>query len=157
VLRSVRELAARLGKSHTAVAGWVRRTDWRFGKGPWEAAVVPEMQEWASRTLSPDPASAPGRPAGPRATKISDLGPRQQADISVKLIKAQREQFKLEQERGLFHKVSECNERLIRQAHSMKTEAMQIPESLPVTPEVKQMIRGRLIELFTRWSQRREP
>jgi hypothetical protein len=59
---SVRGLARAVGRSHTAVAGWLRHPEWAFAPAPpWDFADVPRMREWARDTLREDrgPAVAP--------------------------------------------------------------------------------------------------
>lgn len=47
----VRALAAKLGMNHSAVAIWLKRADWTFGPGPWDAATVARIEEWRRERL----------------------------------------------------------------------------------------------------------
>jgi hypothetical protein len=58
VILSARALARELGRSGTAVCGWLRRGDWPFGGPPWHRRLLPAIRRWARRTLAPDRAAA---------------------------------------------------------------------------------------------------
>lgn len=51
---SARALAPHVGRSHAAVALWVKRDDWPFGEGPWPVSLVPQIKTWAANTLRED-------------------------------------------------------------------------------------------------------
>ena len=55
---SIRKLAQKVGKSHTAVRSWLKHDEWPFRRTPpWDLADVPTIREWAADTLHEDPAA----------------------------------------------------------------------------------------------------
>lgn len=57
-IQSIRQLAKAVGKSPTAVAGWLKDDRWTFDTAPpWRREDVPAMRQWARETLKPDPAA----------------------------------------------------------------------------------------------------
>lgn len=48
VIRSIRELARRVRRSHSTVSEWTKRGDWPFPPAPpWHDELVPAIVEWA--------------------------------------------------------------------------------------------------------------
>ena len=55
---SIRALAKRLDRSHTAVRKWTQHPEWLWTpRGPWSASLLPKMREWAALTLKEDRAA----------------------------------------------------------------------------------------------------
>ncbi|MFO0836929.1 MAG: hypothetical protein U1D55_00260 [Phycisphaerae bacterium] len=58
VAGSIRELAAAVGRSHTAVSGWIRHPRWdQSPTPPWD---VERARDWAARMLAANPAEQSG-------------------------------------------------------------------------------------------------
>jgi hypothetical protein len=94
---TLRKLAQRLKKSHTAVGRWARDADWPFGPGPWDAALVPKIEQWRARTLAPAP-DAPSAPQpGPAA-----LNAERTVNILLKSERAKLLKLKREVEEGKY-------------------------------------------------------
>lgn len=96
-IKSIRDLAAKLGVSHTALAkSWLPR--WTFGKGPWNASDVPSMKRWGAENLNGDRSASPG---------ISNLADESSRKIFERA-RAGREVIKYKSELGRVHDVDEC-------------------------------------------------
>jgi hypothetical protein len=104
-------------------------------------------------TLSPDPAASAGTEA--RKLTVADLDPRPQADVALKLQKLEAQKFKNAKEQGLYHRVDECEQKRVQRVLELKNALLQLPEGLPFGQEVRDVVRGRVIELLTRFSQGR--
>jgi hypothetical protein len=95
---SIRRLARAVGRSHAAVEAWVRRPDWPFPRrGDW-TALLPQIQEWMARTLSPNPASPlASLPAGPAMSDaLADLRLSPERMAKVQLLITRRAKMELE-------------------------------------------------------------
>lgn len=63
-------LAKALGCKQPQVSGYVRRSDWKFGKGPWKRSQIPLIQRWRADNLKP---GAPEKPKPENAGRVSEL------------------------------------------------------------------------------------
>lgn len=91
---SLRKLARAVGRSHAAVESWVRRPDWPFPRrGDW-TELVPQIQDWMARTLSPNPAWPPGQP--PAGDALADLRLSPERLAKVQLLITRRAKLELE-------------------------------------------------------------
>src|SRR5688572_22799916 len=101
-IQGVRGLARAIGISHPAVSKWLKDERWPYGAGPWPAAMLPQIVAWQRNTLAPDPAKLDLTPSR-KASELGELS--RKADVSLKLTKQQLLQFKLDLDRGKYHKV----------------------------------------------------
>lgn len=126
--RSVRELAQRVGKSHTAVAGWLKDDRWTFSRqGPWNAGTIEQIRIWAASTLAPDPSARAG---------TVDLGqaPAMGAERAVKTLlikeKYESQKFTNERNREKFHSVELCRKRKLQQITAVRNELTNLGRAL---------------------------
>ncbi|HEX8911073.1 MAG TPA: hypothetical protein VF796_01855 [Humisphaera sp.] len=154
VARSARELAAVVGVSHTAVNAWLRHPAWAFGRGPWRASDVIRVKDWRARELAEQPgADDAGGDGGGGGADPSKLSIKTKADVQLKITRNRRLVFDLEVLQGRYHAVGECEVRRVRAAAQLRQDLLQLPDSLPVDPDVRSMIRGRVIEVLTRYAK----
>lgn len=152
-LKSQRQLAESLGKSQPAIAKWLKDARWPFSRtAPWSSKDVPAMQEWARRTLAPDPAAAGGGQPQRGGMTIRDLDPGRQADVAIKLEKLKGLQLAREIKLGQYHRTDECEQRRVRQIQAVKTELLNLAGSLPFPQEQKDVVQGRVQEILMRFA-----
>lgn len=63
-------LANALECKQSQVSRWMRRTDWKFGKGPWKRSQIPLIQRWRAENLKP---GAPEKPKPENTGRVSTL------------------------------------------------------------------------------------
>ncbi len=50
-IQTVTALATKMGRDKSSVSRWIARDDWPFGRGPWKASIVGEVQAWMAGHL----------------------------------------------------------------------------------------------------------
>jgi hypothetical protein len=147
---SIRELARRVGKSHVAVRKWLADPRFPFARsGPWDAKTVAAIDQWAGRTLSPDPAAGETAAAGDGEIAVSSSSAKAKLALTVEKVKAARQ--KREIEAKLFHRIDDCRNRRIRQLSVLSRELQEMPESAPFDLPVKDWFRSRVREILDRF------
>src|SRR5262249_33724073 len=70
-IQSIRELASLVGRGQSPIRRWLVHREGPFARNPpWAFSLLPEIQSWARKTLSPNPADFPlGRKRSPRPPK----------------------------------------------------------------------------------------
>lgn len=159
---SNRDLAKLVGRTHTAVNGWLKRDDWNFGTGPWRASDIVRIQQWAEATLLERPATADmPRAATSAADGPAPVSPEQglkslsipkQADVSLKMKRREVLDFGLQVQKGKFHEVEQCQRDRLAAIHEVKQGLLDLADGFPGTPEDKAILRGRIFELLRRFS-----
>lgn len=151
---STRELAAALGKSHTAVNRWLKDDRWPFArKPPWAPAMVAQIRAWAARTLAPNPGAADAHAAPARTgTDIASLSPERQAKLALSLAKVERATFENQARKGEWHRVDDCRQRRVRQITDLRVQLLDLADALPFSPDDKEIVRGRVLELCRRFA-----
>jgi hypothetical protein len=144
-IRSVRELSKHVGKSHVAVAGWVKRDDWIFGRGPWAVKQIPAILRWEAATLTPA-----NTPSAASPTDINQLGPIKRADLKVKLERGQLLELDRKFRMGELHSKVDCETRRVSQIESAKQELLSIPDGLPFESKDKALVRDRIMQALQR-------
>ncbi len=89
------ELAKALGCKQPQVSGYIRRPDWKFGKGPWKRAQIPVIQRWRADNLKP---GAPEKPKPENAGRVSALR-ESKLDAEVRKLNAQADEAETQLQR----------------------------------------------------------
>lgn len=131
VIASARELAATVGRSHTAIQKWLKRDDFPFSRsGPWQADEVPALLRWAADNLKSGGQDEKGTfPRGGGVTKdLRDEKLRQE----IRKLRAQADQAEteLERERGKLHDADACEEEQVRAFSLVRTAMQNLPAQL---------------------------
>jgi hypothetical protein len=141
-IESVRALARTVGISHTALAKWLKDDRWPFArKGPWPVSLVGKMKAWAAVTLAENPAAAAGEVSG--AGDVGQLGPERRAKLAKILVQTRRAQFQHDRDKGLYHRVDECDRRIVRKIHDAKSKLLNAHSAAPADtpPHVREWMR----------------
>lgn len=159
---SNRDLAKLVGRTHTAVNGWLKRDDWTFGTGPWRASDVVRIQQWAEATLLERPATADTSRSAVSATDgpapvtadrgLESLSIPKRADVALKMKRREVLDFGLQVRQGKFHEVEQCQRDRPAAIHEVKQGLLDLADGFPGTPEDKAILRGRIFELLRRFS-----
>lgn len=128
---SIRKLARALNRSHTAVEGYVQRPDWPFPRrGDW-TELVPQIQDWMVRTLSPSPALPPSQSSSGDALADLRLSPERLAKVQLLITR----RAKLELERlilaGDYINKAEEARRDLDKIYLVKTSLNNLTKRLP--------------------------
>lgn len=150
VARTTRDLGSLVGRSHVAVAGWLKRDDWRFGAGPWKASDVVRVQQWMGTHLLERPATVNPAGAEDDGSSFERLSLKSKVDIKLKATREKAIAFALEVQKGKFHDVDECKQLKRRQFLALKQAIFGLPDSIPTDADTKTIIRGRIVEIFRR-------
>ncbi|CAN5388134.1 hypothetical protein BH09PLA1_BH09PLA1_25890 [soil metagenome] len=142
---SVRQLSRELKLSHTAVLKWLADPRWKFGGSPWSRTLLPAMKRWQALNLADDPAADSDAGASGQIS-VRDLAPDKRAKMARVLVQTQRDQVKLQIEKGQVHRVDECERRRLRQIHAVKQELLGAHESMPADtpPSIREWVRLRM-------------
>ncbi len=180
VARSLRELAAGVGRAHQVVARWIERPDWNQGRRPpWSIA---QARAWATATLGPNPAdiagmderaeteaSAVGNGNDPRVTPPTDgsaldalrKSPLSAAKLKLTVVRAQFLELQKAILAGDYVRRAEVEEALVRRVHAVRGALEALPRQLAgrlaeavdeseVERVLEEAIRAVLIELSRR-------
>jgi hypothetical protein len=154
---SVRELARRVGRSHTAVTKWL--ADPRFPvarRGPWDAATVARIREWAATTLEPDRAAEGPGGAGESAAAAAGLGDasnqsKAKLALTVEKVKALKQAREIKA--GLYHVVADCEARRMRQIIAVRDELLNVAAAAPFDQVVRDWIEQRMVGICERFAR----
>jgi hypothetical protein len=126
--RSLRELAALVGRSHSVVRRWLARADWPFSPSPpWDAS---EVLAWAGRTLAADPAKhwespLPADPGQPGDARVNALMQQAKAQVFANRALLLRQEY--EKRAGKLHDSVACEQMMIRRIHALKQSLLDVP------------------------------
>lgn len=152
--KSIRALAKAVDRSHTAVAGWVKRDDWTLGvKPPWDVAKV---KAWMTR-LEAEPGSEDG------GTPADDGKPMsRERREKLRLIRARRLTIQFDQavKEKKYVLREEAEREWTEVARMIRTEFVNLSECGVVTAirqattehEAKAILQGRVFEILSRLS-----
>jgi hypothetical protein len=130
------------------VGRWLKDDRWPFARSaPWDAALVPQIQSWAARTLAANPA-APEISPSPASRPAAPLAPDRQVKLALALEKLEAQKFTNQLRRGEFHSIADCQQHRVRQILETRTRLLSMVESLPFDADQKQIVRGRLLEIL---------
>lgn len=153
LIRGVRQLGVAVGRSRTAISdNWIGHPEWPYGPGPWPVSLVPQMQAWAERTLSIDPAK-----------KSPNVNARGSANADVKRLAAlsriatEQTRQRTEQLRQAdllkeVHRVDECKLRRTRQIQTLKNRLFGELPGLPLPEEHRTIVQEWLMGLVTEFA-----
>src|SRR5206468_6703545 len=99
---------------------------------------VAKMRAWSKATLSPDPGTEASGGGGEQTTKTK-------AQTLVALERAKTLRFDRSIKEKTHHNSVECQNRRLRQIEDVKRRFLGIPDNLPVTKEIRELIRGKIL------------
>ena len=149
----MRELARRVGRSHTAVTKWL--ADPRFPsarRGPWDAATVERIREWAEATLEPDRAAVAGESAA-AAAGLAEASSQSKAKLALTVEKVKALKQAREIKGGLYHLVADCESRRMRQIIAVRDELLNVAAAAPFDQVVKDWIEQRMVGICERFAR----
>lgn len=146
-----RALGRLLGVSGKTVNGWVHDARWTFGPGPWNTATVEKIRQWRRMHLAENPAVVRVSPTG-GAENLKDLPIERRVKVGLGIERIEASKLAREIKKGEFHRVDECRNRRLRQIHEVKTDLLNLPDSLPVEASVKDLVRSRLEEICRKFA-----
>lgn len=151
--QSVRELARRVDRSHTAVTKWLADPRWPFARrGPWDARTVGEIRQWATTTLEPDKSAHAGDSAA-AAAGLAEATSQSKAKLALTVEKVKNLRQAREIKGGLYHLVADCKARRLRQVTAVRTELLNLPERAPFADEVKEWLRREVTDICERFAR----
>ena len=140
-----------------AVQKWARSPKWPFGqKGPWDVQAV---LAWASFSLHPD-RSAGGTDAGAgRGGRVADLPPLAQAELQLKIRRAQFLELQTQELKKRLHDAEECRRRRIGLIQGAKARLLDLARSVATDlagrdrDEIERVLDERIRRILEEWAR----
>ncbi len=157
--KSIRSLGRQVGRAESTVRKWLARPDWPFSRtGPWD---VSQVTSWMEIHLKPDPAKAYRKRMAQAAAgkaEFGELTAKQKADIQYKIERTLAVRQRRLKEAGDLHDARQCQERILRQIHAVRSSLLALPRSLSAQlvnasrDEIEAILTQRITELLEDFS-----
>lgn len=129
--KSIRRLAAGVGRAESTVRKWLEREDWPFGLAPpWR---IDQVKAWAEIHLRPDPTIAYRKKAAAVEAgtgEFAGMGPLNKARLQAIIERALLLRHRRLVEEGKVHDAETCQQRRQRQIHDVKSALLGLPRSV---------------------------
>ncbi len=107
-IKTVTELAAKVGRDKSSVSRWIAREDWPFGQAPWPLAIVPKVEAWWDEHIGINPTL-------------------QDAKLNLLIERAAKVRMERELLAGLYMKKEEVERGQVQRIYSVRAKMQEVP------------------------------